>query len=66
MSLGAGFDSLYFRLRGDEALSGAVVFEVDFPDVSQRKAALITSNITLRGMIDSQSPSLTGLSFFSC
>ncbi|CAI5670702.1 tRNA wybutosine-synthesizing protein 4 isoform X1 [Oreochromis niloticus] len=60
LSLGAGFDSLYFRLRGDGALSGAVVFEVDFPDVSQRKAALITSNITLRGMIDSQSPSLTG------
>lgn len=36
------------------------MFEVDFPDVSRRKAALISSNITLRGMLDSQSPSLTG------
>uniref|UniRef100_A0A7N6B3Z6 tRNA wybutosine-synthesizing protein 4 n=1 Tax=Anabas testudineus TaxID=64144 RepID=A0A7N6B3Z6_ANATE len=47
LSLGAGFDSLYFRLHADGALEGAVVFEVDFPDVTRRKAALINSNITL-------------------
>ncbi|TKS67878.1 tRNA wybutosine-synthesizing protein 4 [Collichthys lucidus] len=60
LSLGAGFDSLYFRLHAHEALDRTVVFEVDFPDVARRKAALINSNITLRGMIDSSLPSLTG------
>ncbi len=63
VSLGAGFDSLFFRLHADEALDRAVVFEVDFPDVTRRKAALINSNITLKGMLDSHLPSLTGLSF---
>uniref|UniRef100_A0AAQ4P4P0 tRNA wybutosine-synthesizing protein 4 n=1 Tax=Gasterosteus aculeatus aculeatus TaxID=481459 RepID=A0AAQ4P4P0_GASAC len=48
LSLGAGFDSAYFRLHADGALDRAVVFEVDFPDVSRRKAALIASNVTLR------------------
>ncbi|XP_014866693.1 PREDICTED: tRNA wybutosine-synthesizing protein 4 isoform X2 [Poecilia mexicana] len=52
LSLGAGFDSLYFRLRADGALDGTVVFEVDFPDVARRKAALVTSNATLRGLLD--------------
>nr|XP_046259052.1 tRNA wybutosine-synthesizing protein 4 [Scatophagus argus] len=51
LSLGAGFDSLYFRLHADEALDRAVVFEVDFPDVARRKAALIDSNVTLRLML---------------
>uniref|UniRef100_A0A3Q3A3N2 Uncharacterized protein n=1 Tax=Kryptolebias marmoratus TaxID=37003 RepID=A0A3Q3A3N2_KRYMA len=53
LSLGAGFDSLYFRLHAYGALSQAVVFEVDFPDVARRKAALIASNISLRGTLDS-------------
>ncbi|KAG8000978.1 tRNA wybutosine-synthesizing protein 4 [Nibea albiflora] len=56
----ARFDSLYFRLHAHEALDRTVVFEVDFPDVARRKAALINSNITLRGMIDSSLPSLPG------
>uniref|UniRef100_A0A8D3AZX8 tRNA wybutosine-synthesizing protein 4 n=1 Tax=Scophthalmus maximus TaxID=52904 RepID=A0A8D3AZX8_SCOMX len=60
LSLGAGFDSLYFRLRADEALGGAVVFEVDFPDVARRKTSLISSNVSLRGMLDSQLPSAAG------
>ncbi|XP_035030289.2 tRNA wybutosine-synthesizing protein 4 [Hippoglossus stenolepis] len=60
LSLGAGFDSLYFRLRADEALAGVVVFEVDFPDVAGRKTALISSNITLRGMLDPHLPAPTG------
>ncbi|XP_054642567.1 tRNA wybutosine-synthesizing protein 4 isoform X2 [Dunckerocampus dactyliophorus] len=55
LSLGAGFDSLYFRLCADAtALERAVVFEVDFPDVTRRKAALIRSNKTLAGMLDPQ------------
>ncbi|XP_054470733.1 tRNA wybutosine-synthesizing protein 4 [Anoplopoma fimbria] len=60
LSLGAGFDSTYFRLHADEALDRAVVFEVDFPDVTRRKAALINSNNTLKGMLDPRLPSPTG------
>uniref|UniRef100_A0A665VXN7 tRNA wybutosine-synthesizing protein 4 n=1 Tax=Echeneis naucrates TaxID=173247 RepID=A0A665VXN7_ECHNA len=62
LSLGAGFDSLYFRLRADEALHGVVVLEVDFPDVSRRKAALIGSNVTLRGMLGPHLSPHTGFS----
>ncbi|XP_012731788.2 tRNA wybutosine-synthesizing protein 4 [Fundulus heteroclitus] len=53
LSLGAGFDSLYFRLRADGVLEGAAVFEVDFPDVARRKAALVAADVTLSGMLDS-------------
>ncbi|XP_048883416.1 tRNA wybutosine-synthesizing protein 4 isoform X1 [Brienomyrus brachyistius] len=48
LSLGAGFDSLYFRLHAEGALSAAVVFEVDFPEVVQRKAALISNTDLLK------------------
>uniref|UniRef100_A0A8C8SI42 tRNA wybutosine-synthesizing protein 4 n=1 Tax=Pelusios castaneus TaxID=367368 RepID=A0A8C8SI42_9SAUR len=41
LSLGAGFDSLYFRLKNMGLLSHTVVYEVDFPSVASRKAALI-------------------------
>uniref|UniRef100_A0A8D0GZC6 tRNA wybutosine-synthesizing protein 4 n=1 Tax=Sphenodon punctatus TaxID=8508 RepID=A0A8D0GZC6_SPHPU len=41
LSLGAGFDSLYFRLKELGLLGCTVVYEVDFPDVVRRKAALI-------------------------
>ncbi|CAN9498512.1 unnamed protein product [Ophioblennius macclurei] len=57
LSLGAGFDSLYFRLSADGSLNGAVVFEVDFPDVARRKCALIGANATLSGMLDVRLPS---------
>ncbi|MEQ2179417.1 hypothetical protein GOODEAATRI_024748, partial [Goodea atripinnis] len=50
LSLGAGFDSLYFRLHAEGVLDGTAVFEVDFPDVAQRKAALVACNVTLRGI----------------
>uniref|UniRef100_A0A3P8UDW8 tRNA wybutosine-synthesizing protein 4 n=1 Tax=Amphiprion percula TaxID=161767 RepID=A0A3P8UDW8_AMPPE len=60
LSLGAGFDSLYFRLHADGALDNVVVFEVDFPDVTRRKAALISSNVTLKGMLDPHEPYLAG------
>ncbi|KAM9486203.1 tRNA wybutosine-synthesizing protein 4 [Clarias gariepinus] len=48
LSLGAGFDSLYFRLHAEGALARVGVFEVDFPDVARRKAALIGSNQSLK------------------
>ncbi|KAG7231789.1 hypothetical protein INR49_009995 [Caranx melampygus] len=60
LSLGAGFDSLYFRLQADEALDRAVVFEVDFPDVARRKTDLITSDITLRRILDAHLPPPAG------
>ncbi|NXL67287.1 TYW4 protein, partial [Chordeiles acutipennis] len=41
LSLGAGFDSLYFRLKDLGLLHHAVVYEVDFPNVAHQKAALI-------------------------
>ncbi|XP_009868966.1 PREDICTED: tRNA wybutosine-synthesizing protein 4, partial [Apaloderma vittatum] len=41
LSLGAGFDSLYFRLKDVGLLRHAAVYEVDFPDVARQKAALI-------------------------
>ncbi|XP_060785342.1 tRNA wybutosine-synthesizing protein 4 isoform X2 [Neoarius graeffei] len=44
LSLGAGFDSLYFRLHSEGALERVCIFEVDFPDVARRKASLISSN----------------------
>ncbi|KAM9710396.1 LOW QUALITY PROTEIN: tRNA wybutosine-synthesizing protein 4 [Menidia menidia] len=50
LSLGAGFDSLFFRAFG--ALDAAVVFELDFPSVARRKAALIGSDQTLLAMLD--------------
>uniref|UniRef100_A0A673IG50 tRNA wybutosine-synthesizing protein 4 n=1 Tax=Sinocyclocheilus rhinocerous TaxID=307959 RepID=A0A673IG50_9TELE len=51
LSLGAGFDSLYFRLHAEGALGGVTVFEVDFPEVARRKAALINSNTCLKDML---------------
>ncbi|XP_057577899.1 tRNA wybutosine-synthesizing protein 4 [Hippopotamus amphibius kiboko] len=41
LSLGAGSDSLYFRLKTAGRLAWAAVWEVDFPDVAQRKAQRI-------------------------
>ncbi|XP_072707209.1 tRNA wybutosine-synthesizing protein 4 isoform X2 [Ciconia boyciana] len=41
LSLGAGFDSLYFRLKDMGLLHHTVVYEVDFLNVACQKAALI-------------------------
>ncbi|XP_037358227.1 tRNA wybutosine-synthesizing protein 4 [Talpa occidentalis] len=41
LSLGAGSDSLYFRLKAAGRLARAAVWEVDFPDVAWRKAQRI-------------------------
>nr|XP_012622068.1 tRNA wybutosine-synthesizing protein 4 isoform X2 [Microcebus murinus] len=41
LSLGAGSDSLYFRLKSAGHLARAAVWEVDFPDVARRKAERI-------------------------
>ncbi|XP_064185695.1 tRNA wybutosine-synthesizing protein 4 [Anguilla rostrata] len=57
LSLGAGFDSLYFRLHAEGALERVVVFEVDFPDVARRKAALINGSDHLKDSLKDWSPS---------
>uniref|UniRef100_A0A8C6WUF7 [Phosphatase 2A protein]-leucine-carboxy methyltransferase 1 n=1 Tax=Neogobius melanostomus TaxID=47308 RepID=A0A8C6WUF7_9GOBI len=61
LSLGAGFDSLYFRLHSNGSLISAIVFEVDFPDVARRKSALINSNNILREKLDSDGQLTQGL-----
>lgn len=50
VSLGAGSDSLYFRLKSAGRLAGAAVWEVDFPDVARRKAERIRDMPKLRAL----------------
>ncbi|XP_054421488.1 tRNA wybutosine-synthesizing protein 4 [Pteronotus mesoamericanus] len=60
LSLGAGSDSLYFRLKTKGLLSWAAVWEVDFPDVARRKAERIRDTPELcavTGPIQSGDPS---------
>ncbi|XP_076857570.1 tRNA wybutosine-synthesizing protein 4 isoform X2 [Brachyhypopomus gauderio] len=70
LSLGAGFDSLYFRLHADKALERAIVFEVDFPDVARRKADLINGTSCLKdaladGDLSAQTDSGAGPAYVS-
>ncbi|XP_056015554.1 tRNA wybutosine-synthesizing protein 4-like [Ostrea edulis] len=51
VSLGAGFDSTYFRLRSEGVLTNTSFCEVDFPEVVQRKNAVIQSNEDLKNLI---------------
>ncbi|KAL0963953.1 hypothetical protein UPYG_G00315730 [Umbra pygmaea] len=60
LTLGAGFDSLYFRLHAEGALKGVVIFELDFPEVSRRKGVLISNNTRLKECLGSFTASLTG------
>uniref|UniRef100_A0A8C4QQS5 tRNA wybutosine-synthesizing protein 4 n=2 Tax=Eptatretus burgeri TaxID=7764 RepID=A0A8C4QQS5_EPTBU len=47
LSLGAGFDSTYFRLKAEGLLSGVTMFEVDFPAVIRRKLELVAGSVEL-------------------
>ncbi|XP_075705456.1 tRNA wybutosine-synthesizing protein 4 isoform X2 [Rhinoderma darwinii] len=52
LSLGCGFDSLYFRMCGDPRVPGTTcIWEVDFPSVVQRKQLLIKQNEALRSLL---------------
>lgn len=51
LSLGAGSDSLYFRLKASGLLAGAGVWEVDFLDVAKRKAERIGETPELCALI---------------
>ncbi|XP_066170349.1 tRNA wybutosine-synthesizing protein 4 isoform X1 [Sylvia atricapilla] len=51
LSLGAGFDSLYFRLKDMGLLHHTVVYEVDFPNVACQKATLIKGMKELSALV---------------
>uniref|UniRef100_A0A6I8P5V7 tRNA wybutosine-synthesizing protein 4 n=1 Tax=Ornithorhynchus anatinus TaxID=9258 RepID=A0A6I8P5V7_ORNAN len=51
VSLGAGSDSLYFRLRASGGLGGAAVWEVDLPAVARRKAAAVRARAELAELL---------------
>ena len=51
LSLGAGFDSAYFRLKSDERIDDVVFCEIDFPDVVKRKHTVISKNTKLNNLI---------------
>ncbi|KQL59759.1 hypothetical protein AAES_18296 [Amazona aestiva] len=53
LSLGAGFDSLYFRLKDMGLLHHTMIYEVDFPNVAQQKAALIKRTEELSALVGS-------------
>jgi len=52
ISLGAGFDSSYFRLRDKGALLSTRFLEIDFPNVVQRKTKLIYATKDLVSLIN--------------
>ncbi|XP_029446751.1 tRNA wybutosine-synthesizing protein 4 [Rhinatrema bivittatum] len=51
LSLGAGFDSLYFRLKAGGYLDNTIVYEVDFPEVVRRKASMIKGTDELAELV---------------
>ncbi|KAI6079995.1 tRNA wybutosine-synthesizing protein 4 [Aix galericulata] len=51
LSLGAGFDSLYFRLKDMGLLHHTVMYEVDFPNVACQKATLIKTTKELSALV---------------
>lgn len=51
VSLGAGFDSSYFRLKEQGLLDKCVFIEVDFPDVVKRKQNIINKQSSLLNLI---------------
>uniref|UniRef100_A0A8C5T593 tRNA wybutosine-synthesizing protein 4 n=1 Tax=Malurus cyaneus samueli TaxID=2593467 RepID=A0A8C5T593_9PASS len=64
LSLGAGFDSLYFRLKDMGLLHHTVVYEVDFPNVACQKAALIKGMKELSALVgDTEGEGLGAITF---
>ncbi|KAM4012037.1 uncharacterized protein ACNLHF_005395, partial [Anomaloglossus baeobatrachus] len=57
LSLGCGFDSLYFRTCGTiGGLGSTCIWEVDFPTVVQRKSLLIDRTEALKGLLKNLTP----------
>ncbi|XP_074716830.1 tRNA wybutosine-synthesizing protein 4 isoform X2 [Strix uralensis] len=65
LSLGAGFDSLYFRLKDVGLLHHTVVYEVDFPNVACQKAALIKRMKELSALVGDTGGERLGVITFS-
>ncbi|XP_063289524.1 tRNA wybutosine-synthesizing protein 4 isoform X2 [Pelobates fuscus] len=57
LSLGCGFDALYFRLCAEHTPGELCVWEVDFPAVVQRKHLLIEETEVLRNLLGSHEAS---------
>ncbi|XP_019630266.1 PREDICTED: tRNA wybutosine-synthesizing protein 4-like [Branchiostoma belcheri] len=55
VSLGAGFDSAYFRLKSEGLLVTTVFYEVDFPEVTQRKSDMIRGDELLLKLVGEDS-----------
>ncbi|CAG2220229.1 LCMT2 [Mytilus edulis] len=51
LSLGAGFDSAYFRLKSQGLIDDVMFCEIDFCDVVKRKHTVISTNSTLNSLI---------------
>ncbi|NXC20928.1 TYW4 protein, partial [Corythaeola cristata] len=65
LSLGAGFDSLYFRLKDMGLLHHTVVYEVDFPNVACQKATLIKRTRELSALVGDTGEEGLGVIAFS-
>ncbi|NWQ82860.1 TYW4 protein, partial [Columbina picui] len=65
LSLGAGFDSLYFRLKDMGLLHRTVVYEVDFPNVACQKATLIKRTKELLALVGDTGGEESGAVAFS-
>lgn len=63
LSLGAGFDSLYFRLKDMGLLHRTVVYEVDFPNVACQKATLIKRMKELSALVGDTGGEGLGMAF---
>jgi len=51
ISLGAGFDSSYFRLKKEKLLKNCIYYEIDFPEVIKRKLCIIEKHEELKNLI---------------
>ncbi|NXN44094.1 TYW4 protein, partial [Rhinoptilus africanus] len=65
VSLGAGFDTLYFRLKDIGLLHHTVVYEVDFPNVACQKATLIKRTKELSALVGDTGGEGVGVITFS-
>ncbi|GLC52824.1 hypothetical protein PLESTB_000672500 [Pleodorina starrii] len=52
--LGAGFDTTWFQLSRDQGCAPYKCLEVDFKEVTQRKAAIISKEAALRSLLTQQ------------
>uniref|UniRef100_A0A0B6Z319 tRNA wybutosine-synthesizing protein 4 n=1 Tax=Arion vulgaris TaxID=1028688 RepID=A0A0B6Z319_9EUPU len=52
ISLGCGFDSSYFRLKGAQCLGDTVYCEIDFPELVKKKRLLIENTDDLIRLVD--------------